>query len=179
MIAGIEEQHGHGWNAFAKEMQDGHIFGLKAAGQAGAAALTGGEHRVEVLFRSEILDCVGDVVYVHLIRPLLNLSRFIYKLQRLGKREDLLDGLFLVETEFWCASNVQNTIAEFQRDSVFCFLRKSDTGIEDDDPGRHCHVNHQVQSIAGEFGTAKVQDLEAEIEEETLDPLCKRRTAFE
>src|SRR5260370_28495833 len=100
----------------------------------------------------------------------MNLSRFIYKLQRLGKREDLLDGLFLVETEFWCASNVQNTIAEFQRDSVFCFLRKSDTGIEHDDPGRHCHVNHQIQSIAGEFRTAEEQNRAPQLEYETIDP---------
>ena len=60
-------------NAFAQNMQDGHVFCLKAAGQTKAHALPGGEHSVQSLFWREIFDYIGDVVYVHLIHLLLNL----------------------------------------------------------------------------------------------------------
>src|SRR5712692_10162845 len=89
------------------------------------------------------------------------------------------DGLFLVEPTFWCARNVQKTIVEFQRDSVFCFPGESVTRIEDNESRQPCHANRRAQGIAGEFGTSEAQYLESEVEEETFEPVCKRRAAFE
>src|SRR5260370_34458553 len=179
VISGVQEQHGHVWNALTQEMQDGHILRLKAAGQTNAGVLLGGEHSVQDLFGRETFYYLSDMLYVHSIHLFLILFRSINEPQRLRKRQDMPRGKFFVAVEFRRAGQVKKASGELRGKAVFCFSSKIVTGIKDDDSRLLRHADGIGKGIAGEFGTTQVQNLEAALEEEALEPQSESRTAFE
>src|SRR6266478_1287450 len=81
--------------------------------------------------------------------------------------------------EFRRAAQVKKTLAEFRGEAVFCFSRKSLTGIEDDDSLSLREGDRFGKRIAGKFLPAQVQHLESALEEQTFEPYGESRAAFE
>src|SRR6266478_1466153 len=81
--------------------------------------------------------------------------------------------------EFRRAAQVKKTLAEFRGEAVFCFSRKSLTGIEDDDSRFLRQGDRFGKRIAGKFLPAQVQHLESSLEEQAFEPYRESRAAFE
>src|SRR5216683_5887719 len=81
--------------------------------------------------------------------------------------------------EFGRAAQVKKSVREFRGEAVFCFFRKSVTGIKDEDSRFLRQADGIGKGIAGEFGPAQVQHLESALEEQTFEPYRESRAAFE
>ena len=62
VVAGIEKQHRNIRHALAQKVEDDHVLGLEAAGEAGRAAIFG-EHAVDGRFGGERFEFFGSAVH--------------------------------------------------------------------------------------------------------------------
>ncbi len=106
VITGVQKQHGHIRNPRAQQMQDNHIFGLKATRDARTGFSHGGQYGAQNLLWVEALHSYGYLVDVHSIHPFVTFSRS-NKPQSLCECKDLPRGFLFVAVEFRRAGQVK------------------------------------------------------------------------
>src|SRR5260370_3011425 len=106
VITGIQKQHGHIRNPRAQQIQDDHIFGLKATRDPGTGFSHCAQDGVQNLLGVQALHSYGYLVHVHSIHPFVTFSRS-NKPQSLCERKDLPRGFLFVAVEFRRAGQVK------------------------------------------------------------------------